>query len=129
MGKIIINDMEFFACHGHYPEEKTAGTKFIINVILIADTKAAELSDNIDDALNYQIAYVLIKETIEKSTYNLIEFLGNKIISQLFDSFSNLDKVKLEIKKINPAMGGQIKSVGIKLKYSKKKYLLQKPSI
>lgn len=125
MGKIIIKGMEFFAYHGHYPEEKMAGNKFMLNITLWTDTKPAEISDNINDALNYQAVYMIIKNKIETTKYNLIEHLGREILKDLFESFDTLLKAEIELNKMHPPMGGQIQSVGIVLKHNKKSIVKQ----
>jgi dihydroneopterin aldolase len=108
--------MEFFAFHGHYDEEKYAGNKFILNLTMWTNTKKAAKSDNLDDALNYQIAYAIIKEILTKTKSNLIENIASNILDALFIEFEILKKAKVYIKKINPPMGGQIGSVGIEMK-------------
>jgi 7,8-dihydroneopterin aldolase/epimerase/oxygenase len=121
MGKIIIEGMEFFAFHGHYPEEKIAGTKFIIDIKLWTNIKKAGLSDKIIDALNYQSVFECIKEYVENTKSALLENLAKGIIDKLFIEFPTLSKTEIYLKKMNPPMGGQIQSVGIVLKQSKKK--------
>lgn len=120
MGKIVIKEMEFFAFHGHYPEEKLAGNKFILNITLWTDTTKAEVSDDINDALNYQSVYATIKEKIENTNSNLLEHLSKEILKELFLKYENLKKAELELHKMHPPMGGQIKSVGVILKYNRK---------
>lgn len=115
MGKIVINGMEFFAFHGHYPEEKLAGNKFELSVCLWTNTKAAEESDNIEDTLNYQAVYLSIKDIIENTKCNLLEHLARSILNSLFENYMEIDKISLELNKMHPPMGGQIKSVGVVL--------------
>ncbi len=113
--------MEFYAFHGHYPEEKIAGTKFIIDIKLWTNTNKACVSDSINDALNYQTVYENIKTFVESTKSDLLENLAKGIIDNLFTNFPNLRKTEIYLKKMHPQMGGQIKSVGVVLKQSKKK--------
>ena len=115
MGEIKISGMEFFAYHGHYPEEKLAGNKFILNLTLWTDTTKAELSDNIEDTINYQAVYTTIKNNIENTKSNLLEHLARRILDALFNNYPDLIKAKLELNKMYPPMGGQIHSVGVVL--------------
>ncbi|MDR2010822.1 MAG: dihydroneopterin aldolase [Bacteroidales bacterium] len=116
MSKIIISGMEFFAYHGHYDEEKIAGNKFSIDLTMWTNTKKAEISDDLDDTLNYQIAYAIVKDIMTQTKSNLIENIAHNIITSLFEEFVALKKVKIYIKKLNPPMGGEIGSVGIIIK-------------
>ncbi len=115
MSKIFISDMEFFAFHGHYPEEKTAGNKFLVNLTMYANTRKAELSDDLDDALNYQIAYALIRDVFKNTQSNLLEKIASDILDELFREFTTLNEAKVKIKKLNPPMGGQIGAVGVEI--------------
>ena len=112
--------MEFFAYHGHYDEEKVAGNKFSIDLTMYVDTEKAEKTDNLDDALNYQVAYAIVKDIMMKTRSNLIENIAHNILTALFDEFGELRKAKIYIKKINPPMGGEIGSVGLIIKRRKK---------
>jgi len=113
MSKIFISDMEFFAFHGHYPQEKTAGNKFLVDLTMYAETKKAELSDNLNDAINYQVAYALIRDVFKNTKSNLLEKIASDILTNVFNEFPELQKAKVKIKKINPPMGGQIGAVGV----------------
>ena len=107
--------MEFFAFHGHYPEEKTAGNKFLVDLTMYADTRPAEISDNLDDAINYQVAYSIIRDIFKNTKSNLLEKIASDILDVLFVEFSELIKASVKIKKINPPMGGQIGAVGVEI--------------
>ena len=61
MGLIEIEGMHFFAFHGHFEAERVVGNDFLVDVSLKTDCTAAAKSDNLDDALNYQAVYDLIK--------------------------------------------------------------------
>ena len=57
MGKIVIEEMEFYAFHGHYQEEQIVGSRFLVDLELEANLSAPASSDNLNDAVNYQQAY------------------------------------------------------------------------
>jgi len=120
MGKIFISDMEFFAFHGHYEEEKLAGNKFIVSVEMKTNTEIAQKSDNLNDALNYQTAYSIIREVITETKSNLLENIAENVLNALFSEFDNLEAVKIKIRKVNPPMGGQIGSVAVEIKRTRK---------
>ncbi len=115
MSKIFISNMEFFAFHGHYPEEKVAGNKFMVDLTMDADTTKAEISDQLEDAVNYQIAYAIINDVLKNTKYNLLEKIASDILDQIFIEFKELNKATITIKKINPPMGGQIGAVGVEI--------------
>ncbi|NLA23950.1 MAG: dihydroneopterin aldolase [Bacteroidales bacterium] len=120
MGRIVLEGMEFFAYHGHYAEEKESGTRFLADVWLDVDTYPAGKSDNIDDALNYQEAYVCVRKIIEKGQYNLLEAVALNCLNALFEKFNNLETAGIKITKVNPAMGGHIAGVSVSMEKHKK---------
>lgn len=115
LGQIFIEDMEFFAFHGHYDEEKFAGNRFIVSIYLWTDTSKAEKSDNLDDALNYQVVYAIICDIMKNTKSNLVENLASNILDAIFQRFPQLQKAKIRISKLNPPMGGKIGKVGVEI--------------
>ncbi len=114
MGLIEIEGMEFYAYHGHYKEERYVGNRFLLYISINTDTTKAENSDNIEDALNYQKVYAIIKDEMENKKSYLIENIGRRIINCLYGNFDSINNIRLKISKINPpTMGGQIRSVSV----------------
>jgi len=119
MNKIFISGMEFFAFHGHYPEEKQAGNKFLVDLIMYADTSKSEKSDDLNDALNYQVAYAIITDILNNTKSNLLEKIADNVLTAIFAEFPELQKATVTIKKMNPPMGGQIDHVGVEISRQK----------
>lgn len=113
MGKIVIEAMEFYAFHGHYQEEQIVGNRFLVDLELEADLAAPADSDNLNDAVNYQQAYQIIKNEMRRTKSNLLENIGKRILDALFAEMDGIEKATIRVRKLNPPMGGPIKSVGI----------------
>lgn len=113
MSRIFLENMEFFAFHGHYEEEKFAGNRFVVSLYLDTDTSKAEKSDNLDDALNYQEAYAIVSNIMKNTKSNLVENVASNILDALFEKFPQLENAEIKIAKTNPPMGGKIGSVGV----------------
>ncbi len=120
MGKIIIEEMEFYAFHGHYQEEQIVGNRFLVDLEMEADLADAADSDNLNDAVNYQQAYQIIKNEMRRTKSNLLENIGKRILDALYEEMEGIEKASIRIRKLNPPMGGPIKSVGIKMSRKKK---------
>lgn len=120
MGKIVIEEMEFYAFHGHYQEEQIVGNRFLVDLEMDADLTAAADSDNLNDAVNYQQAYQIIKNEMRRTKSNLLENIGKRILDALYAEMEGINKASIRIRKLNPPMGGPIKSVGIKMSRKKK---------
>ena len=115
MGLLQIENMEFYAFHGHFREEQIVGNKFLVDLNIEADMTTPAGSDNLKDALNYQVAYRLVKQEMEKKS-KLLENIAKRIIDNIYANFEGLDKVTVKISKINPPMGGgRIEKVSVTL--------------
>lgn len=115
MGLIRIEQMEFYSFHGCFAEERIVGNRFIVDVEMETDmTKACE-TDRIDDALNYQTAYDLIREEMKTNSY-LLEHIAKRILDALFNNFPQLQRASVKVSKMNPPMGGKIRSVSVEIR-------------
>ena len=113
MGKITIEEMEFYAFHGHYKEEQIVGNRFLVDLEMETNMDLPAGTDQLDDAVNYQLAYQLIKDEMRMKKSNLLENIAGRILEALFKKMSGIEKATIQIRKMNPPMGGPIKSVGV----------------
>ena len=61
MGKIFVEGIKIYAFHGCFKEEADIGTNFQVDVVLDADLSKPAETDNINDAVNYQAVFTVIK--------------------------------------------------------------------
>jgi len=115
MGKIKIEEMEFYAFHGHYQEEQIVGNRFLVDLELKTDLRKPAQSDQLRDAVNYQHAYQIVKNEMRRTNSKLLENIGKRILDALFAEMEGIQKATIRIRKLNPPMGGPIRSVGIKM--------------
>ncbi len=115
MGLIQIENMEFYAFHGHFREEQIVGNKFLVDLTIETDLNNPAASDSLKDTLNYQAAYRLVKEEMEKKS-KLLENIAKRIIDTIYANFEGIDKVTVKVSKMNPPMGGgRIEKVSVTL--------------
>ena len=112
MGLIQIENMEFYAFHGHFKEEQIVGNKFIVDLTIETDMTAPSKSDNLKDAVNYQKAYQIVKTEMEKKSY-LLENIASRILDALYSQMTGITKARIKVSKMNPPMGGKIGSVSV----------------
>ncbi len=114
MGLIKIENMEFYAYHGHFKEEQVVGNKFLVDLELQTNMSAPAKSDNLKDALNYQTAYELVKEQMKYPSH-LLEHVANRILDALYGHFDALERAQVKVSKMNPPMGGKMERVSVTL--------------
>jgi dihydroneopterin aldolase len=112
MGLIHIEGMEFYAFHGHFKEEQIVGNKFLIDVTLETDMEMPMESDNLKDAVNYQRAYEIVKQEMQKKSH-LLEHIAGRILNALYAEMEGIKKVTVKVSKVNPPVGGRVNSVSV----------------
>ncbi len=113
-GIIELEEMEFYAYHGCFKEEQSVGNRFTVNIAIQVDVKKPSETDNIKDALNYVRVYEITKAQIQKNSH-LLEHLTERILNAIREEFDYIDWVRVKVSKMNPPMGGQMKSVSLTL--------------
>lgn len=114
MGIIEIEGMKFYAFHGHFEAEQIVGNEFIVDLRLETDCNKAAISDNLVDALNYQVVYEIVKREMAQPS-KLLENVAKRILDSLKFQFTSIINVSVKISKINPPMGGEIEKVSVTL--------------
>lgn len=114
MGIIRIEQMEFYSYHGHFEEERIVGNRFIVDLEMETDCSRAAATDKLDDALDYQRAYQLVREEMRIKSY-MLEHIAGRILDSLFTHFPNLERATVKVAKLTPPMGGKIRSVSVEL--------------
>ena len=112
MGKVFVEGIKIYAYHGCFKEEAIIGTNFLIDVELDTDLSIPADTDNINDALNYQAVFTLVKEQMAIRS-NLLEHVGKRIVECLFTEFSQIENIRLKVAKLNVPLGGHIDSTAI----------------
>ncbi len=114
MGTIHIEAMEFYSFHGHYKEEQIVGNKFLVDLMLETDMDIPSKTDDLHDAVNYQVAYKLVKREMEKKS-KLLENIARRILDAVYAELPGISRATVTIRKMNPPMGGKMRSVNVTL--------------
>ncbi|AME09847.1 MULTISPECIES: dihydroneopterin aldolase [Gemella] len=113
--KLFIKNLEVFAYHGLFNEENKLGQKFIFDVECDVNYTKALFSDDMNDSISYaSIADIVIK-TATENTFNLLERLTGEIVKNIFNKFSEVTAIKLEINKPNAPLKYSFDKCGTKL--------------
>ncbi|MPQ44119.1 2-amino-4-hydroxy-6-hydroxymethyldihydropteridine diphosphokinase [Clostridium tarantellae] len=99
MDKIIIKDLEVFANHGVFQEEKKLGQKFLISLELGFSLREAALTGDLNKTVHYGEICHRVEEEFKKECYDLIETACEKICSFLLIEYKLIKSVKIILKK------------------------------
>lgn len=113
-GIIEIENMEFYGYHGCFEEEAIVGNKFMVNLTIEMNPVVPAKTDSINDAVNYQLAYNIVKREVAIRSH-LLEHVGGRIIEAIYKELEGVQKVAVKVSKINPPMGGAIEKVSVTL--------------
>lgn len=99
MDKIYLKDVEIFANHGVFKEEKVLGQKFIFDIELKLDLIKAGRFGNLEDSVHYgELCHGIEKVVCEEST-DLIETVGERVATYILDTYPLVLEVKVKVKK------------------------------
>lgn len=115
MDKIIMENMGFYGYHGVLKEEKTLGQKFFVDAYLYLSLKKAGETDNLNFSVNYGEVYETIKEIVTNEKFDLLEGLAERICSEIFSSYSLVQKLLIRIKKPEAPVAGIFEYFGVEI--------------
>ena len=112
MAFIEIENMEFYAYHGCFAEERAIGTRFRVDLRLEVNTSKAQRSDNIEDTVNYLSVYQSVKHQMEIPSH-LLENVADRIANALLEEYKLIGMVCVNLTKLNPPLGGKMYGVSL----------------
>lgn len=99
MDKIIIRDLEIYAYHGVFPEEKARGQNFILTVELSMDLREAGMMDDIKKTVNYGEVCQDIKQIMTGNKFDLIEAVAENISDTILLKYEPVKSVRIIVSK------------------------------
>ena len=93
-----VQQMEFHACHGVFPEEQQYGQQFVVDAELYCDMQPAVISDCLDDTVDVNQIYEAVKLIVVGERFDLLETLAQHICDKLLESFP-IDAVRVRVRK------------------------------
>lgn len=115
MDKIIMKNMCFHAYHGVYAFEQLEGQKFHIDVEMFLDLRKPGISDKLEDTVDYSRVYSTVKSITQDNKYQLVEKLANVICSELLFQYTQLEQVKVCVRKPDAPIDGEFDWVGVEV--------------
>lgn len=109
-----MNGLIFFGRHGCHEAEKQLGQKFIVDIELECDLRAAGNSDALEDTIDYVAIYNAAREIIEGEPAQLLESLAQRIA----DCALHDEKVLsawVRIRKPHVALPGALDYLGVEI--------------
>ena len=99
MDKIYLKDIEIFANHGLFQEEKVLGQKFILSLELSLDIKECAKTHDLTKSVHYGDLCHKVLDLFQSESIDLIETVVDKIAKFVLDNYSIVNEVKVLLKK------------------------------
>ncbi len=112
MYTIHLQQLEFFAFHGLYEEERIVGNQFVLSIDVDFETDQAITS--ISETIDYSAIYEIAKKRMRIPT-DLIEVVAEDIVNAIYQNFQQVKQIKVFIQKSNPPVIGFKGNVGVSL--------------
>ena len=114
MAVIALEEMEFYAYHGYYSQEKKFGGYYWVDVYLHTNFEKAAQTDQLSGTINYETVYSICQTEMAVSSH-LIEHVAERILQKIADNFSEIEQIKVRISKLNPPLPGKLKRTFVEM--------------
>lgn len=118
LATIGLNGAKFKAPIGWYPEERIFKNEFLVDLSVSFEPSLPFIDDDLDASVDYMLLYQICEEVFGKET-KLIETVAQAIINQIIEQIPLMQKVSIQIKKLNPPVKAQIASSFVQLTFEK----------
>jgi dihydroneopterin aldolase len=115
MDVIRIKNALFYAYHGVAKDEQNLGGKFEVDAELRCDLSKAMSSDSLQQTVNYEKVFAVIRDTITSKKYFLLEALSNAVASAILANFLLISEVTIRVRKPHPPVKGVLDYVEVEV--------------
>jgi dihydroneopterin aldolase len=106
--EILLEGMRFYAYHGVHPEEQRLGQRFVVDVALAVNLRAAGESDELALTVSYSAAYAEIRRVVEGQPRQLIEAVAEEIAVAMLALDDRVRRVRVRVAKPEAPVKGSI---------------------
>lgn len=114
-GTITLEGLEFHAYHGVYPQERSSGNKFEVDVSVETTIEPSAFEDDLGGTINYESLYEVVRSEMAKPS-KLLERVGHAIAGEILSRFPQAMSVQIQISKFNPPIGGVCKKAAVTIR-------------
>ena len=114
--RIFLEGLIFYAYHGVHPEEKKLGQRFIVDITMTRDLRAAGTTDDLTQTTSYSEVYRQAREIAEGGPYDLIETVAEKIAAAVLARHTEVQDISVTVRKPDvPIKGSILNAVGVEV--------------
>ena len=115
MGKIKLTNIRTFSYHGCLEEEAKIGSNYRVDLTVKTNLKPSAQTDELNDTVDYvDLNRIVVEEMAIRA--KLLEHVAQRIIDRVLKELLPVLKIKIEVTKLNPPIGGDVEGVTIRMK-------------
>ncbi len=111
--RITIEDVEIFAYHGVFPEEKQQGQVFLLTAVLTTDFSSAAKEDDLQKTVDYGKVCEIMAAAFTERSYDLIETAARRTAAAVLRSFDGVESLTLTVSKPHAPLSAALKTVSV----------------
>ncbi len=116
MDKLSIKNLQIYAFHGVYEEEKQKGQNFYVSVDLYFNTLQAGKYGELSQSVNYAQLSQDIKKFMLENRYDLIESVAHYLSIYILGYHKSIKKINLTISKPEAPIGIPVENLSVTIK-------------
>ena len=97
--QIRVNGIKALGYHGVLPHEAIEGQEFSVDLLVTLDLRAASLSDDLTETINYADLAQIAHDNIVGERVELIERLAGRIAEEISSTYSQITSVSVTVHK------------------------------
>ncbi|MBE0392037.1 dihydroneopterin aldolase [Flavobacterium sp. 7E] len=114
MGTIKLKNIRTYSYHGCLIEEGKIGSDYSVDLEIKTDLRKSCISDDLQDTVDYVLLNRIVEEEMAIRSH-LLEHVGHRIITRVFNDIPEISRILLGVSKLNPPIGGDVEAVTIEL--------------
>ena len=106
--RILLEGMIFFGYHGTLPAENELGQRFVVDIEMHCDLRAAGQSDDLTQTVDYSQVYEQARAIVEGPKLNLTEAIAERIAAAVLERHALVEAVRVKVAKSQVRLGDTV---------------------
>ena len=115
--RVFLEGAVFYGFHGVHAEERRLGQRFVVDLGVSCDLRAAGRSDRVEETVSYSELYRIAREVVEGEPRDLIEAVAERIAGEVLARLPWVEAVEVTVRKPGaPIKGSVLDAVGVQIR-------------
>lgn len=105
---ILLEGMQFFGYHGTLAPENELGQRFVVDVAMSCDLKAAGEADDLGQTVDYGEVHEQVRAIVEGPPLRLTEAVAERIAAAVLERHARVNAITVKVAKPQVRLGGTV---------------------